>query len=112
VADDLCSFAHSAEERPLRCRSIARQNDAKHFETEHGYDKENCDVELHADPAIGKGERQVSAERCTEADIGRHAKKHAVRIGWHQIFFGDQLDTVSQRLQPAEFAADASWTKP
>ncbi len=34
-----------------------------------------------------------------------------IGAGGHQVFFGDQLDAVGQRLQPAELAADAGRTE-
>ena len=46
VADDLGRFTHRAEQRPLRRRRIAGEDDAEHFEPQHGQDEEHADVQF------------------------------------------------------------------
>ena len=107
VADDLGRLAHRPEQRPFRGRRIAGQDHAEHFQPQHGDDEEHGHVQPLPDPIVGKRQREVGRERGTEADIGGDAEEQPVGPFGHQVFLGDQLEAVGQRLQPAELAADA-----
>ncbi len=62
--------------------------------------------------AAGERNRHERGERCAEADIGRELEQQLVSPFGHQVFFGEQLDAVGQRLQPAKFAAHARRAEP
>ena len=61
--------------------------------------------ERHVVP--GKRNRKEHRERRAKAHVRRDAEEEAVGIAGHQVFLGEQLDAVGERLQPAEFAANA-----
>jgi hypothetical protein len=112
VAHHLGRFTHRAEQRPLRRRRVAGQNYAEDFDSHHGQDEEYAHIQIERYPAVAERQRQVSTERGAKADVGCDTEEHSVGPFGHQIFFGDQLQAVGQRLQPAEFTADARGAQP
>ena len=77
--------------------------------------KNTADVHVQRDERIvaaGERNRHERGERRAEADVGRDLEQQLVGPVGHQVFFGDQLEAVGQRLQPAELAADARRAEP
>jgi len=62
--------------------------------------------------AARKWNRHERGERSTKADIRRNLKQKFIRPVRHQVFFSEQLESVGQRLQPAEFPANARGPEP
>ena len=77
--------------------------------------KNTADVQVQRDERIlaaGERNRHERGERRAEADVRRELEQKLVGPIGHQVFFGEQLDAVGQRLQPAELAADARRAEP
>ena len=62
--------------------------------------------------AAGERDRHERGERRAKADVGRDLEQELIGPIRHQVFFGEQLEAVGQRLQPAEFSADAGRAEP
>ena len=112
IADHLGRLAHRPEQRPFGGRRIAGQDHAKHFQPDHGDDEEHRHIQPLPDPVVSERQGEIRGERGAEAHIRRDAEQHRVGPLGHQVFFGDQLQAVGQRLQPAEFAPDARRPEP
>ena len=112
VANDLGRLAHRPEQRPFRRRRIAGQNHPENFQPQHGNDEKHADIHRQRDPIEREGQRGISRKRGAKAHVGGDAKQHPIRPVGHQVFFGEQFQAVGQRLQPAEFPADAGRPQP
>ena len=112
VADDLGRLPHRSKQRPLRGRRVARQNHSKHLEPQDGDHEKHADVQPLPDEIKCERKGDEGTERRTEADVGGDAKQHAVCPVGHQVFLGEKLDAVRERLQPAKLAAGPRGTKP
>ena len=106
VTDDLGRFPHGAKQRPFRPGCIASQNHSEDFQAKHRQDKEDGDVHVQAGPSDGEGHRQPGGKTGGKTYIRRNAEQHRVCLAWGNVFFGDQLDAVSQCLQPAKTTTD------
>src|SRR6185369_17029065 len=67
---------------------------------------------VEGNPAVGERQGQKGQKGATESDIGTDAEEHLVRGGGNDVFLDKELDAISDGLQPAELAADASGTEP
>ena len=64
-------------------------------------------VEVLSHPAGGKGQGEQSGKAGGERDVGSELKQEAIGRSGRDVFLGEQLDSIGQRLQPAELSTHA-----
>ena len=100
VGDHLARLAHGAVNRPLVVAGPAGQDHAHHFDREDGQDPEEPDVEVGLEGHVrAEGQGEERRERRRERQVRRDPKEQRIRRPGHEVFFGQQLDPVRQRLE-------------
>ena len=104
VADDLRGGAQATEERVLRVRCPAGEDDAVHAHRRHREDVEQAGVDVRQHPRVGERNHRPRRERGSKRQHRRDKEQRAARTGRDDDLLEQHLQHVGERLQQSERA--------